>query len=440
MQIIKKQDINLLIDTLIKAGGGQTIYGKLSDILKLITDSEDIMVLRTTLLLWLDNMNIFDVDFQSQPPIYNINKPVWIPGAIEGQYNLIGALTLDEIENLENTPNVLSRSNSVSFQQFKIELPNTFYTNDINALPKTKFTTIQNSLFCDLNSDDDVNAITRKLKAGELEINEEDGFEKISFVKNEQHTTVYIEKQDDVKMFDWISRNYYKCDLKEEIKPEKSDVKLIRIEKKFLYNTERYTLLLKRNMDSNWEYLYFDPAKVDERWGRFIFISKLSYYDLHSDISSGDLPGIFNNLVDKTQTDTIVLAGDWMTKNNINNIIKISNPILKQFILYDKRKGILAVPVTLPLPKKFMKYLYSCSGSVPQIFKNRFSRNPSYKLKLLFSGKLSTNGVEIPYKEESYFRDEDMYLFTCVPKELADTIVAKLGLSYYKRTFFENIQ
>ena len=113
--------------------------------------------------------------------------------------------------------------------------------------------------------------------------------------------------------------------------------------------------------------------------------------------------------------------------------------MIKQLIQYDKQKGILAFPVTMPLPKELMKYLYSCSGNLPTIFKNKYSLNPNYPMKLLFNGSLSENGQQIDYRDETYFMEEEMYLFTSVPNEVAEVVFKKLNLYPHYKTFFETI-
>ena len=124
---IEKYKINRLINELINTGGGQSAYSKFSELLKIETESDDIGILRRTILLWLDTMMVFDVNF----PNYVINKPSWVPSSIKGQYNLIGALTLKEIETLQQDKNIKAKPNVINYEKYEIELPDTFYTNKI---------------------------------------------------------------------------------------------------------------------------------------------------------------------------------------------------------------------------------------------------------------------------------------------------------------------
>ncbi len=90
-----------------------------------------------------------------------------------------------------------------------------------------------------------------------------------------------------------------------------------------------------------------------------------------------------------------------------------------------------------------MRYLFSCSGIVPQVFKNNFVINPDYNIKRLFSGVLSSNGINVYYPDEKYFMEEDFYLFSSVPTQLAEKIFEKLNLDIkdevFKRTFLQKV-
>lgn len=438
MVVIKKHDINLLINSLIKTGGGQNPYGKMSEILKFISKSEDIRVLRGTLLLWLDSMNIFDVDFQYQPPKYVINKPRWTPGTIHNHYNLLGALTLSEINRIDNNPFVKKITNKTSFLNLEIELPDTYYTEDIQFVENLGFDIAKNTTFSNIENDDDADTILKKLIDGDLLINILDGNKKISFIKDDTSSSVYIENQDDVQIFDWVTRKYYKCNLENELNDEEG-IKLIKVGKKYLEaHIEIYTILLTKEIESEWKYLYFDPKKVDERWAIYIYLSTLTHYDLHRGADIALLVQMFTNNLKTLKRNSLIAIEDGVGLNR-KNIIKIPTGMLKQIIHYDKRKGILAIPVSIPLPKIFMKYLFSCSGTVPQVFQNSYSLNPKYLLKVLYSGSISEGGKDIFFPDESYFMHEYLYLFTSIPSELAETISSKLGLDYYKRTFYTRI-
>jgi hypothetical protein len=97
----------------------------------------------------------------------------------------------------------------------------------------------------------------------------------------------------------------------------------------------------------------------------------------------------------------------------------------------------------MPLPKEIMRYLFACSGMVPQVFKNKFVINPDYNVKRLFSGVLSPNGNNVSYPDQQYFMEEDFYLFSRIPTELAKKIFEKLCLDMdmdvFKRTFLKKM-
>lgn len=435
MILIKRQDINLLIDSLIKTGGGQNPYGKMSEILRLIVNSDEIRVLRNTLFLWFDSMNIFSVDFQSFPPKYKINKPCWIPGTIEKRYNLLGALTINEIEFLNKQTIVKKSQNKIIYNHFEIELPDTYYTEDVNSVIHFGFEIMDDTLFNNIENEDGFEIVKSKLTNNSLNISDIEGVKRICFLR-EDSTPVYIENQDNVQIFDWITRNYYKCNIKEELE-DVEGIKLITVEKRFSEtHFDKFTLLLEKKLNEGWEYFYFDPKKVDDRWARFVFLSKLTHFDLHRKIDNTQLFMLSQNIINMIDNDLLKIDNLDLERKNI---IKIPSEMLKQLIQYDKRKGILALPVSIPLPKIFMKYLFSCSGTIPLKFTNKFSRNPNYCLKVLYSGKISNPGKSIQFPDHSFFMDEDFYLFTCIPDELAQIIEKKIGIKYYKRTFYEII-
>jgi hypothetical protein len=123
--------------------------------------------------------------------------------------------------------------------------------------------------------------------------------------------------------------------------------------------------------------------------------------------------------------------------------MKIPVVMKKQLVQYDSRQGLMAFPISMPLPKEIMRYLFSCSGIVPQVFKNKFVINPDYNIKRLFSGVLSPNGNNVYYPDEKYFMEEDFYLFSNVPTQLAEKIFEKLNLDIkfemFKRTFLQKV-
>ena len=56
---------------------------------------------------------------------------------------------------------------------------------------------------------------------------------------------------------------------------------------------------------------------------------------------------------------------------------------------------------------------------------------------------LSPKGTYVPYPNQNYFMEEDFYLFSSVPTELAKKIFEKLNLDItedvFKRTFLKKI-
>lgn len=445
---ISKEKINFLIDTLITSGGGQNQYGKLNDIIKTYTTENSLI--RTTLLIWLDTMGILEIDNNYN---YQFNKPVWVKSAISEYYILYGAITLKEKEKIESNNKVNKiEENSITYKDFEIELPDTYYTLDSDVFIDFEFEKIDTPLFCSINNMNGLSLVENELQKGILnklvftrEHNSEevDGY---TIILNRNQESLTIFPQDDVKQFNWRTRNYIKCDLAKELNLalEERGLKLIKVTKSFEGNHKEYfTILLEKNEgDENWTYYYFDRNLVDERWARFLFIDKLEYYDIEKDFRGRELNDkgyVYQNIM------SAFLSGSDIICNNpdSNNFIKIPKVMKKQFVHYDSRQGLMAFPVSMPLPKKIMRFLFSCSGRVPQVFKNKFIINPDFNIKKLFSGVLSTNGHNVYYPDEKYFVEEDFYLFSSIPSQLAEKIFEKLNLDMkdevFKRTFLQKV-
>jgi hypothetical protein len=447
IEVIKKEKVNNLIDVLIHSGGGKSQYGKLNEIVKTYTTENSLV--RNTLLIWLDSMGIMNVDKQNQ---YNFNKPIWIKSSIENHYILYGALTKTEIKKLElNTSVKKYINNKINYKNFIIELPDTYYTSDAEVLDEHDYSVINSPIFFGIENMTGLSNVEANLFKGNIaEItisnggisNDIDGYK---FVLDAEQTVLFVYPQDDVKQFNWRTRDYIKCDLINELNIDKNEegLKLIKITKSYEGNhKENFTFLLEKEANKAWEYKYFDKKNIDERWARYLFIDKLEYYDIEKD---------FKGMDDK--------AKGWVAQNAIgamgnnfefitqcpisNNFFKIPNVLRKQLVQYDSRQGLMAFPLKMPLPKEIMRYLFTCSGVVPQVFKNKFVMNPDYNIKRLFSGVLSPNGQNVPYPDQQYFKQEDYYLFTYIPTELAEKIFEKLNLDMnldiFKRTFLQKV-
>ena len=296
---------------------------------------------------------------------------------------------------------------------------------------------------------ENLSSIKEKLHTGVLkkfiysredEINEVDGYT-ISLNEKQESLTIY--PQDDIKQFDWRTRTYIKCDIIRELnlEIEEEGLKLIKVTKSFEGNhKENYTILLEKVPGKDWVYYYFDRNTIDERWARYLYIDKLEYYDIEKDFRGSSLD-------DKGWVTQNAMAAHKNGHDIINpyssNFMKIPKVLIKQLVQYDSRQGLIAFPVSMPLPKEIMRYLFSCSGIVPQIYKNKFVINPDYNIKRLFSGVLSDNGNNVGYPDQKYFLEEDFYLFSSVPTELAEMIFEKLNLDIkddvFKTTFLQKI-
>jgi len=448
---ITKEKINLLIDVLVTTGGGKSQYGKLNDIIKTYTTEN--RLIRNTLLIWLDSMGIMDVDYQNHNN-YQLNKPFWLKSSIKSHYILYGAVTNDEIKKLKNNSEVKKYDgNKISYKNFEIELPDTYYTNDPDLIDELDYEVIKNPIFSAIDSMEGLSSIENKLYQGTLqeiyiskdeESNDADGYK---IILNHEQTPLYIYPQYDIKQFNWRTRNYIKCDIVKELSIEKEEegLKLIKViipQDSTGKHKEYYTILLEKSANEEWKYLYFDSKIVDERWARYLFIDKLEYYDIEKDFRVRN-----ESIKGDVYRNTIAAMDDYpelITRLPMSsNFFKIPNVIRKQMVQYDSRQGLMAFPVSMPLPKEIMRYLFSCSGSVPQVFKNKFTINPDYNIKRLFSGILSPEGRNVPYPNQKYFMVEDFYLFSSVPTQLAEKIFEKLNLDMtedvYKRTFLQKV-
>lgn len=442
-EIITKDKIDSLINTLITSGGGKNQYGKLNDIIKTYTTENSLI--RNTLLIWLDTMGIIEVDSQNN---YVFKKPIWVKSSIKGHFFLYGALTQAEKSHLELNDDIMKYSeNKISFKNFEIELPDTYYTLNQDVLNKFDYHTLYTPIFTAIENMEGLSAIKEKLYSGKLEkliypkeqsINEVDGYK---LIMNENLETLTFFPQNDVKQFNWRTRTYIKSDIIRELNLENEEegLKLIKVTKSFEGNhKENYTILLEKASCEEWVYYYFDRNLIDERWARYLYIDKLEYYDIEQDFKSIEAKGsVYRN----------ALAAHKNGHDNINpdssNFMKISDVLKKQLVQYDSRQGLIAFPVSMPLPKEIMRYLFACSGKVPQVYKHKFIINPDYNIKRLFSGVLSDNGHNVDYPDQKYFLEEDFYLFSSVPTELAEMIFEKLNLDIkddvFKTTFLHKI-
>ena len=444
-QKITIDKIDSLIDTLITSGGGKNQYGKLNDIIKTYTTENTLI--RNTLLIWLDTMGIMEVDKHYN---YRLKKPIWVKSSIKDHFILYGALTQAEKSHLELNGDIMKYSeNRISFKNFEIELPHTYYTLNQDVLKKFDYSISFIPIFTAIENMDNLSSIKRKLQTGELkkfrysredEINEVDGY---TISLNEKQETLTIHPQYDIKQFDWRTRTYIRCDIIRELnlEIEEEGLKLIKVTKPFEGNhKENYTILLEKLPGTDWVYYYFDRNIIDEGWARYLYIDELEYYDIEKDFRGSSLDNkgwVTQNAMAAHEN------GHDIINPNSSNFMKIPKVLIKQLVQYDSRQGLMAFPVSMPLPKEIMRYLFSCSGIVPQIYKNKFVINPDYNIKRLFSGVLSDNGYNVDYPDQKYFVEEDYYLFSCVPTKLAEMIFEKLNLDIkddvFKTTFLQKI-
>ena len=445
MVSITKESINILIDTLAKTSADQNPSGKLTEILKVLLNTEDVKTIRSTILLWLDTMNV--LTYNRQDHRFWLNKPTWFPCAENGKHILMGALTKENITSLDNIGVKKNQRNTILYNNYQFELPDTYYTYDIGEVAELEFQVREFPLFFDASQFPSITDATKNLISNKLEINKsDDGLTRVSFIKDDKFSSEHILAQDNVQIFDWVNRNFIRTSIIKEIE-DPMGIKLIKVSKKRggieNYYFENFTLLLERE-DANWNYTYFDTSLIDERWARVIYLGKLQYYDLHSELKNRDTEAwghLFQNI---SRSITNLKDGAKELHLEISNQLHQSNEILRipknmlhQFIRYDKNNQLLAVPISLPLPQRFLKTLYSCSGLKPYLYENKFRINPKYILKLLFNGSLADGCHEIDYPNELFYTKEMLHLYRCVPHSVASIVFERLEIPFCYETFLQ---
>jgi hypothetical protein len=440
---ITKDKIDFLINTLITSGGGQNQYGKLNDIIKTYTTENSLI--RTTLLIWFDTMGIMEVDKQYN---YHFKKPIWVKSSIKEHFILYGALTKSEKDRLDSNADIEKYTeNRISYNNFEIELPDTYYTLNQDVFQKFDYNVSPTPIFSAIENMEGLVSIKEKLQTGKLEKltydkeHQKDDVDGYKITLNEIQKSLTIFPQDDIKQFNWRTRTYIKCEIIKELNLaiEEEGLKLIKVEGN---HKEYYTILLEKASGQEWTYYYFDRNLIDERWARYIYIDKLEYYDIEKDFrnrSPIDKQNVFLNANKDFNGDSKLVT----CNPALSNFMLVPKVMRKQFVQYDSRQGLMAFPISMPLPKEIMRYLFSCSGRVPQIFKNKFVVNPDYNMKRLFSGVLYPEGENVSYPDQQYFMEEDFYLFSSVPTQLAEKIFEKLNLDQnidvFKRTFLQKV-
>ena len=150
MRKIKKESINKLIDTLIRTSSNQNPLAKLTEILKVLLNTQDVKIIRSTLLLCLDTMHILTYDRQAYK--FSFNRPSWFLSSDNNRYILLGALTENDIVNLKYLGVTKFEQNNVSYNNIYFELPDSYYTEDFEILNKTGFKINQVPYFGDILS------------------------------------------------------------------------------------------------------------------------------------------------------------------------------------------------------------------------------------------------------------------------------------------------
>ena len=283
---IEKESLNKLIDTLIKTSGDQNPLSKLTDVLKILLNTEDVKIIRSTLLLCLDTMSI--LNYNRQLNKFRFNKPTWFPSSEVNKFILLGALTREDIVSLDNLGIPRFQANNIVFKNIFFELPDSYYTEDIKLMDVSGFKKNNYPYFFDMPSENEIDMAIDNLISGKFDINNNDEIISISFVKDNVYGKEYIHSQDQVLIFDWISRTFIKTDIQNEIK-DPEGVKLIKVIKKRGNVVNPYYesfMLLLEIINGSWNFIYFDSDKIDERWARFVYLSKLEFFDLHKEIKN----------------------------------------------------------------------------------------------------------------------------------------------------------
>ncbi len=416
---ITKELIEELIDILIKGKKIISVYdddfkyilktllNKYNDFDQLNTIKLEPLEIGKRIIYILDSLNIIEREFNY---IKTINKPYWISSSVDRRYNIVGALSLDDIKELNKVTSIKSNNQSInrSINKYQVvfELPRQFYVEkcDENKLPKTdKF-----KYFQDLEEFDFVFQEPEELEF----IIDSDTLKLI-----DENILIPI---NNIKVLNWFTLKY-EAIIQDQFKEMLTywGYKLFEIESKKKYNNRvvKYYFLFSIGENGiRYAYFPYEQRHIALR----LYLKKVKYFDLsHLIISetnnsvSLDFEFISNQLIDNVITDrehkkifSVINdnpdnISEFKTIINFQNAFKIDlvfRKIIQSYFLYDKENQIFAINASVVLPENIEKYLNGLNGLLPIYFKHNAILPISNLNQLLTKNSANTEGKEIEFK------------------------------------------
>jgi hypothetical protein len=374
---IKQELIEELIDILIKGKKLTSIYDNdfkyiLNSLFKkydineaLLNSGIDALELSKKIIYLLDNLNIIEREGHY---IKTITKPYWIASSIDRRYNLVGALTSDDIIELDGITSIKSRIQTVyrtiNKELIAFELPRQFYVEkcDDAKIPKTdKYPLHINYQLYDF-----------KIAEPSKEV----------FILESQ--TLKVSNQDyssfipinNLRVLNWFTLKYEHIN-QEQFKEMVTfwGHKLVEIESRKNYNNRVVKHYFLFTTDGNGIYYSYFPYEQRSNALR-LYLKKVKHFDLTTLIKTSnddEIKSICKHLmrtalVNKKHLEALNSGNTDEIKPIINyqNALQLNfNGLIKKMFLYDNQNSLFAIHNSLNLPKDIEKYLVSISGKLP---------------------------------------------------------------------------
>jgi hypothetical protein len=373
---IKKDIFEELIDILIKGKKIASIYDKdfkyiLEALLNkyqpdILNDSRlDLTDLAKMIIYLLDDLNIIEREVHY---FKTIIKPYWIESSVDRRYNLIGAITLDERNNIKKISSIKS-INQVVYRwnrnvQGKVgfELPSHYYVENCNEKDIPKIGRYELHEITDIFSFD-------------IKESEREAFDiEIDRLKVPTKDNYYWINVNNIEVLNWFTLKY------EPVKQESFKnllsylgFKLFKFSELKKHNNrvvEHYFLFDINEEGINYIYFPYDRRHNALR----LYLRRVEYFDFSVqcflteketfiDFKNKILKGLSENEI-KLNINRLDGFKLGTSKTNFSQIIK------SQFI-YDRNNRRFGINSSISIPKTIEKYLVSLSGLIPCYSKQR---------------------------------------------------------------------
>jgi hypothetical protein len=376
--VIKYQVLEELIDILIKGKKISNIYDKdfthiLEALLKKyhpelynVEDSQweiDLREISKKIIYLLDSLNIVEREVHY---IKTIVKPYWFESGIDRRYNLVGALTLEEINRLENITSIKSNSQilyrNINSITVGFELPRLFYVEK-----------------CDEKNIPNLNnwELHRIVKKFDFSFAGKDSeiFIPGSRVLKILASNYYI-PINNVEVLNWFTLKYDRVSNKlfEEMLSYYG-YKLVKITNEKTYNSRKveHYFLFKINREGiNYSYYTYDERHIALR----VYLNKVRYFDLTSLVMNAENDSI-NSLISHLLRHLMTSINhrsilNYENREGFKSVVNFQNAFslnfdgsIKAMFIYDSSHRIYAISNAVSLPKTIEKYLVALSGELP---------------------------------------------------------------------------